>query len=68
MLDDDFLIWETLNFLIEQYHIAKTTQIHPFLESNLSLINKHINMMTNMLLHLWNLKDTLELRMNQPLS
>lgn len=41
-LDDDFLVWETLYFLNELYSLADTTQIHPFLESNWSLLNKHI--------------------------
>ncbi|SEB93225.1 hypothetical protein SAMN05443246_2391 [Paenibacillus sp. GP183] len=41
-LDDDFLIWETLYFLIELYNIANTTQIHPFLERNWSLLKIHI--------------------------
>jgi hypothetical protein len=41
-LDDDFLIWETLYFLIELYNNANTTQIHPFLERNWSLLKKYI--------------------------
>ena len=41
-LDDDFLIWETLYFLIEIYSIADTTEIHPHLESNWSLLTQHI--------------------------
>jgi hypothetical protein len=41
-LDDDFLIWETLYFLIELYNIADTTQIHPLLESNWSELKQHI--------------------------
>ena len=41
-LDEDYLIWETLYFLIELYSIADTTQIHPFLEINLSELTNHI--------------------------
>jgi len=41
-LDDDFLIWETIYFLIELYSIADTTQIHPYLESNLSVLTQHM--------------------------
>jgi hypothetical protein len=41
-LDNDFLIWETLYFLMELYSIADTTQIHPFLESNWSPLKQHI--------------------------
>jgi hypothetical protein len=33
-LDDDYLIWETLYFLMQLYSIADTTQIHPSLEKN----------------------------------
>ncbi|EPD53278.1 hypothetical protein HMPREF1210_01009 [Paenisporosarcina sp. HGH0030] len=35
-LDDDYLIWETLYFLINLYSISDTTQIHPFLDRNWS--------------------------------
>ena len=41
-LEDDYLIWETLYFLIEIYSIADTTEIHPQLESNFSLLTQHI--------------------------
>ncbi|WP_335384490.1 ABC transporter [Neobacillus drentensis] len=41
-LDDDFLIWETIYFLIELYSIADTTQIHPYLESNWSVLTQHM--------------------------
>ena len=41
-LDDDFLIWETLYFLMELYSIADTTQVHPYLESNWSPLKQHI--------------------------
>ncbi|MEI4771639.1 ABC transporter [Psychrobacillus sp. FJAT-51614] len=41
-LDKDYLIWETLYFLIELYSIADTTQIHPFLESNWFELGNHI--------------------------
>ncbi|MGM0924695.1 MAG: ABC transporter [Bacillota bacterium] len=41
-LDDEFLVWETLYFLIELYSLADTTEIHPLLESNWSVLTKHI--------------------------
>ncbi|MDQ0971455.1 hypothetical protein QFZ31_001333 [Neobacillus niacini] len=41
-LDNDFLLWETLYFLIELYSLAGTTQIHPLLESNWSKLIQHI--------------------------
>lgn len=41
-LDEDYLIWEALYFLIELYSIADTTQIHPFLEINWSELTNHI--------------------------
>jgi hypothetical protein len=41
-LDDDFLIWETIYFIIELYSIADTTQIHPYLESNWSVLTQHL--------------------------
>ncbi|MBT2726749.1 ABC transporter [Bacillus sp. ISL-75] len=41
-LDDDYLIWETLYFLMELYSIADTTQVHPYLECNLSVLKQHI--------------------------
>ncbi|MDQ0268291.1 ABC transporter [Cytobacillus purgationiresistens] len=41
-LDDDYLVWESIYFLIELYSIADTTQIHPILESNWSLLTNHI--------------------------
>ncbi|MFT4417270.1 ABC transporter [Fredinandcohnia humi] len=41
-LDDDFLIWETLYFLIELYSIDDTTQVHPSIENNLSQLKQHI--------------------------
>ena len=41
-LDDDFLIWETLYFLMDLYSISDTTQIHPYLESNWSPLKQHI--------------------------
>ena len=41
-LDDDFLLWETLYFLMELYSLADTTQIHPYLESNWSVLKQHI--------------------------
>lgn len=41
-LEDDYLIWETLYFLIGLYRIANTTQVHAQLESNWSTLTKHI--------------------------
>ncbi|WP_254660212.1 ABC transporter [Lysinibacillus xylanilyticus] len=41
-LDDDYLIWETLHFLMQLYSIADTTQIHPFLERNWSPLKQHL--------------------------
>lgn len=41
-LDDDFLIWETIYFLIELYSIADTTQIHPYLERNWTVLTQHL--------------------------
>jgi hypothetical protein len=41
-LDDDFLVWETLYFLIELYSLADTNQIHPLLESNWTKLTQHI--------------------------
>lgn len=41
-LDDDFLICETLYFLIGLYIIAETTQVHPSIESNWIKLKQHI--------------------------
>jgi hypothetical protein len=41
-LGDEYLIWETLYFLMELYSIADTTQVHPYLESNWSSLKQHI--------------------------
>ncbi len=41
-LDDDFLIWNTLYFLIELYYLADTTEIHPFLNENWAILKNHI--------------------------
>lgn len=41
-LDKDYLIWETLYFLIDLYRIADTTEIHPVLEENWSALREHI--------------------------
>ncbi|MGX9134812.1 ABC transporter [Rummeliibacillus sp. JY-2-4R] len=41
-LNDDFLIWETLYFLIKLYTLADTTQIHPFLNENWSILSNHM--------------------------
>lgn len=41
-INDDYLLWETLYFLMDLYSIADTTQIHPYLESNWSALKQHI--------------------------
>ena len=41
-LDEDYLIWVTLYFLIDLYRIAETTEIHPILEKNWSELKEHI--------------------------
>ncbi|WP_231868457.1 ABC transporter [Fictibacillus phosphorivorans] len=41
-LDDDYLIWETLYFLISLYNIAETTQIHLSLEDKWNELEEHI--------------------------
>jgi hypothetical protein len=41
-LEEDYLIWETLYFLIDLYRIAETTEIHPILEKNWSALREHI--------------------------
>ncbi|MEH7126509.1 ABC transporter [Bacillus sp. JJ1773] len=41
-LGDDFLVGETHYFLIELYSLADTTQIHPHLESNWSMLTQYI--------------------------
>ncbi|MFJ8235525.1 ABC transporter [Ureibacillus sp. NPDC094379] len=41
-LDEDYLIWETLYFLMDLYTIADTTQVHPFLERNWFELTNHI--------------------------
>ena len=41
-LDEDFLIWETLYFLMDLYRIADTTELHPALEKNWSVLREHI--------------------------
>lgn len=41
-LEDDLLVWETLNFLIELYNLADTTQIHPLLERNWFMLTQHM--------------------------
>lgn len=41
-LDNDFLIWETLYFLIGLYIIADTTHVHPSIESKWSQLKQHI--------------------------
>jgi hypothetical protein len=41
-LNEDYLIWETLYFLIDLYSIAMTTEIHPILEENWSTLSDHI--------------------------
>ncbi|MNV67784.1 hypothetical protein D3C71_1605980 [compost metagenome] len=41
-LNHDYLIWETLYFLYKLYRIANSSEIHPFLEKNWSLLKLHI--------------------------
>lgn len=41
-LDHDYLIWESLYFLNQLYGVANTTEIHPFLERNWSLLDAHL--------------------------
>jgi hypothetical protein len=41
-LDDDFLLWETIYFLMQLYSLVDTTQIHPYLEKNWSALKQHI--------------------------
>ncbi|MFC4322015.1 ABC transporter [Litchfieldia salsa] len=41
-LYEDYLIWETLYFLIDLYRIAETTEIHPTLDKNWSALREHI--------------------------
>ncbi|MEH6949611.1 ABC transporter [Bacillus sp. JJ634] len=41
-LEDEFLIWETLYFLLQVYGIANTTEIHPELRNNWEALTKHI--------------------------
>jgi hypothetical protein len=41
-LDDDYLIWETLYFLINLYNIAETTQILPYLEDSWIKLEEHL--------------------------
>ncbi|SDM18029.1 hypothetical protein [Sediminibacillus halophilus] len=41
-IKNSFLIGETIDFLHELYNIADTTEIHPYLQENLMIINKHI--------------------------
>lgn len=41
-LNDDYLIGETLYFLMQLYSIADTAQIHPFFERNWSPLKQQI--------------------------
>jgi hypothetical protein len=41
-LDNDYLIWETLYFLINLFCIAETTQIHPYLEDRWIKLEEHL--------------------------
>ncbi|MBO8173302.1 MAG: ABC transporter [Bacillaceae bacterium] len=43
-LDEDYLIYETLYFLIDLYRIANTSEIHPKLEENWDALRQHIKM------------------------
>ena len=42
-LDDEFLIWETIYFLLRVYGISNTTEIHPELRDNWDALTKHIS-------------------------
>lgn len=42
-LDDEFLIWETLYFLLQVNRIANTVVIHPELRTNWDALTKHIS-------------------------
>lgn len=42
-LEDDFLIWNSLYFLIHLYNIAKTTEIHIELYNNWKPLTEHIS-------------------------
>jgi len=46
-LEDDFLIWETIYFLLQVYGIANTTEIHPELRNNWEALAKHISKYPN---------------------
>jgi hypothetical protein len=43
ILEDDFLIWNSLYFLIELYYKARTTEIHKDLYTNWRPLCKHIS-------------------------
>ncbi|MFM1654566.1 ABC transporter [Brevibacillus sp. B_LB10_24] len=43
LLEDEFLIWNTLYFLLTVYSISDTTEIHPELRSNWQALTKHIS-------------------------
>ncbi|MCD7034539.1 ABC transporter [Metabacillus sp. GX 13764] len=42
-IEEEFLIWETLYFLLQVYAIADTTEIHPELKSSWDALEKHIS-------------------------
>jgi hypothetical protein len=46
-LEEDYLLWETLYFLMEVYSFADTTQIHPYLENHWSALKQHIKKYEN---------------------
>jgi hypothetical protein len=41
-LEEDYLIWETLYFLMDLYRIAETTEVHPILVQNWFALREHI--------------------------
>lgn len=62
-LEDDYLVWETLYFLIQLYGLADTTQIHPFQETKWSMLTKHIKKYADSYATpLWELKRNLRIR------
>ena len=42
-LEEEYLIWETIYFLLQVYGIANTTEIHPELKNNWKSLAQHIS-------------------------
>ena len=42
-LEGEFLIWETMYFLLQVYEIANTTEIHPELSNNWEALTQRIS-------------------------